>query len=468
MDDLIAKLKAALGPSAVLEGAEAAERAQGGWSKLGTPRIVLRPGSTEDVSKALALCHAAGEGVVPWGGKTGLVEGGEAEGHIALSLDRMNKIEEIDIAAGTATVQAGCVLQTLCDAVDAKGALFPLDLGARGSATIGGNISTNAGGNRVIRYGMMRDMVLGLEAVLADGTVLTSMNHLIKNNAGYDLKQLFLGSEGTLGVVTRAVLRLRPKPRSQDTAFVAVEEFAQLPIFLRHMERALGGTLSAFEVMWDDFYKLVTSEPAKGKAPIAYGHPYYVLVESLGGNQEEDSVRFEKALMEALESGHVSDAVIAKSQSERDAMWALRDDVGQVARNFPIYTFDVSLKIADMESYISEIREGFASQWPDHSLMVFGHLGDGNLHVIPGSLPEHTPAMRKAVEQIVYSALRKRGGSVSAEHGIGLEKRPYLDWSRSPEEVALMRVLKNALDPKDILNPGKVLAPLVTKSKAAE
>ena len=197
MDDLIAKLKVALGPSAVLEGAEAAEKAQGGWSKLGTPRVVLRPASTEDVSKALALCHAAGEGVVPWGGKTGLVEGGEAEGHIALSLDRMNKIEEIDVAAGTATVQAGCVLQALCDAVDAKGALFPLDLGARGSATIGGNISTNAGGNRVIRYGMMRDMVLGLEAVLADGTVMTSMNHLIKNNAGYDLKQLFLGSEGT-------------------------------------------------------------------------------------------------------------------------------------------------------------------------------------------------------------------------------------------------------------------------------
>ena len=468
MDDLIAKLKVALGPSAVLEGAEAAEKAQGGWSKLGTPRVVLRPASTEDVSKALALCHAAGEGVVPWGGKTGLVEGGEAEGHIALSLDRMNKIEEIDVAAGTATVQAGCVLQALCDAVDAKGALFPLDLGARGSATIGGNISTNAGGNRVIRYGMMRDMVLGLEAVLADGTVMTSMNHLIKNNAGYDLKQLFLGSEGTLGVVTRAVLRLRPKPRSQDTAFVAVEEFAQLPIFLRHMERALGGTLSAFEVMWDDFYKLVTSEPAKGKAPIAYGHPYYVLVESLGGNQEEDSIRFEKALMEALEAGEVSDAVIAKNQSERDAMWALRDDVGQVARNFPIYTFDVSLKIADMESYIAEIREGFASQWPDHSLMVFGHLGDGNLHVIPGSLPEHTPAMRKAVEQIVYSALRKRGGSVSAEHGIGLEKRPYLGWSRSAEEVALMRVLKKALDPKNILNPGKVLEPSVSHSKAAE
>ncbi|MFZ3033162.1 MAG: FAD-binding oxidoreductase [Parvibaculum sp.] len=468
MDDLIANLKVALGSSGVLEGAAAAEKAQGGWSKLGTPKVVLRPASTDEVSQALKLCHAAGEGVVPWGGKTGLVEGGEAEGHVALSLDRMNKIEEIDVAAGTATVQAGCVLQTVCEAVDDRGALFPLDLGARGSATIGGNISTNAGGNRVIRYGMMRDMVLGLEAVLADGTVISSMNHLIKNNAGYDLKQLFLGSEGTLGVVTRAVLRLRPKPLSQDTAYVAVESFEQLPVFLRHMERALGGTLSAFEVMWEDFYKLVTTEPARGKAPLEYGHPYYVLVESMGGNQEDDSARFEKALMASLESGEVVDAVIAKNQAERDAMWGLRDDVGQVARNFPIFTFDVSLKIADMESYIAEVREGLTAKWPENSLMVFGHLGDGNLHVIPGSLPQHNAETRKAVEQIVYTALRKRGGSVSAEHGIGLEKRPYLGWTRSPQEVALMRVLKSALDPKNILNPGKVLEPVMLHAKAAE
>lgn len=468
MDDLVANLKVALGSSGVLTGAAAAERAQGGWSKLGAPKIVLRPASTEEVAQALKLCNAAGEAIVPWGGKTGLVEGGEADGHIALSLDRMNKIEEIDVAAGTATVQAGCVLQTVCEAVDAAGALFPLDLGARGSATIGGNISTNAGGNRVIRYGMMRDMVLGLEAVMADGTVISSMNHLIKNNAGYDLKQLFLGSEGTLGVVTRAVLRLRPKPLSQDTAYVAVESFEQLPKFLRHMERALGGTLSAFEVMWEDFYKLVTTEPAKGKAPLEYGHPYYVLVESMGGNQEDDSARFEKALMASLESGEVVDAVIAKNQAERDAMWSLRDDVGQVARNFPIFTFDVSLKISDMESYIAEVRDGLKAKWPESSLMVFGHLGDGNLHVIPGSLPAHDAETRKAVEQIVYTALRKRGGSVSAEHGIGLEKRPYLGWTRSPEEVALMRTLKAALDPKNILNPGKVLEPVMPHAKAAE
>jgi len=267
--------------------------------------------------------------------------------------------------------------------------------------------------------------------------------------------------------VTRAVLRVWPKPKSQDTGFVAVESFEQLPKFLRHMERALGGTLSAFEVMWEDFYKLVTMEPAKGKPVIAHGHPYYVLVESMGGDQEADSARFEAAMMEALEAGEISDAVIAKSQAERDAMWALRDDVGQVVHTYPMFTFDVSLKLADMESYIAEMKKGLAAKWPESSLMVFGHLGDGNLHVIPGRFPDANKETRRGVEAIVYGELRKRNGSVSAEHGIGLEKRPYLDWSRSAEEVALMHLLKRTLDPKNILNPGKVLEP-VLQAKAAE
>lgn len=456
MDELIAKLKEALGPAAVLEGADAEEKAQGAWSHLGIPRAVVRPANTEEVSAVLKSCHAANTPIVPWGGKTGLVDGAQAEGMLALSLERLNKIEGIDEVGGTMTVGAGVPLQAACEAAEDKGFIFPLDLGARGSATIGGNISTNAGGNRVIRYGMMRDMVLGLEAVLADGTLISAMNQMIKNNAGYDLKQLFVGTEGTLGVVTRAVLRLRAAPRSQDTAFVAIDTFDALSKFLRHMERALGGTLSAFEVMWADFYKLVTSPPAAGKPPLEYGHPYYVLVESLGGDQEEDSARFERALTEALEAEEVVDAVIAKNQAERAAMWALRDDVGQVAQNWPIFTYDVSLRIPDMETYVAEVKSAMTTQWPDHTLMVFGHLGDGNLHVIAGVGDDSLDA-RRAVEQVVYGPLRVRGGSVSAEHGIGLEKRPYLGWSRTPEEVALMHTLKQALDPKGILNPGKVL-----------
>lgn len=462
MDDLIGQLKVALGPGEVLEGPDALAKSHGALARpLGTPIAVLTPTSTREVSTILRLCHAAHQPVVPWGGKTGLVDGGVADGALALSLERMNRIEEIDALGATMTVEAGCVLQTVCEAADANGLFFPLDLGARGSATIGGNISTNAGGNRVIRYGMTRDMVLGLEVVLADGTVLSSLNRLIKNNAGYDLKQLFIGSEGTLGIVTRAVLRLRPRPVSQSTAFAAVDAFDRLPRLLRHMERTLGGTLSAYEVMWEDFYKLVTTPPAKGRPPISHGHRYYVLVEALGGDQAEDSARFERALTSALEGGELVDAVIARSQAERDQMWALRDDVGQLARNFPIFVFDVSLCIVDMEDYIVDIRHALAARWPRSTLVVFGHLGDGNLHVIAG-VGDASAKARHEVEAIVYGALRERSGSVSAEHGIGLEKRPYLGWSRGAEEIALMRSLKQMLDPRNILNPGKVLAPLAT------
>ena len=456
MSDVIAQLQQALGSEHVLVGKDAEEKAHG-WSRLGKPLAVVRPASTEDVSTILRLCHAARQPVVAWGGKTGLVEGGNADGAIALSLERMNKIEEIDAGGGTATVEAGCTLQTFCEAVEGKGLFFPLDLGARGSATIGGNISTNAGGNRVLRFGMMRELVLGLEAVLANGTVLPALNHLIKNNAGYDLKQLFIGSEGTLGIVTRAVLRLRPKPKAQCVALMAVDAFANLPRLLRHVERELGGTLSAFEVMWEDFYQLVTTPPAKGTPPLAHGHPYYVLIESLGGDESE-AERFEAVLGRALEAGEAADAVIAKSQAERNAIWGLRDDVAQVARNAPIFTFDVSLRLSAMESYVAEVRKQLASRWPQSTCVVFGHLGDGNLHVIVG-VGDRSKEAREAVEHIVYGALKPSKGSISAEHGVGLEKRDYLSWTRSEGEIELMRDLKSALDPAGILNPGKIFEP---------
>ena len=459
MNDLLSRLRTVLGENGVLEGERAREAAQSTWARLGTPRAVLRPATTEDVSRVLALCNAAREPIVPWGGKTGLVEGGNATDAFALSLERLNRIEMIDIAGATMTVEAGCILQSATEAADQHGLFFPLDLGARGSATIGGNISTNAGGNRVIRYGMMRDMVLGIEAVLADGTVLSSLNRLIKNNAGYDLKQLFIGTEGTLGIVTRAVLRLRPKPGSHAVALVAVDEFAALPQLLRHAEAGLGGGLSAFEVMWEDFYRLVTTPPAKGRAPLPHGHAHYVLVEQLGSTEEPDAARFEEMLGQALERGLVVDAVIAKSEAERHQIWALRDDVGQVARNWPIFTFDVSLPISAMETYVAQVREQLQTRWPKTmTLMVFGHLGDGNLHLIPG-VGDGSADARRAVEEIVYGGLDGREGSVSAEHGIGLEKRTYLARSRSGPEIALMRRLKQALDPNAILNPGKIFEP---------
>jgi FAD/FMN-containing dehydrogenase len=454
MKILLDELHAALGPGGVLIGDDAAERAFSPWGPLGTPLAVIRPANTEGVSAALRIASAHGVPVSAWGGKTGLVEGAYADGILALSLDRMAAIEQLDPAASTMVVQAGCVLQTAAEAAEAAGMFLPLDLGARGSATIGGVISTNAGGNRVLRYGMTRDMVLGLEAVLADGRVISAMKPLIKNNTGYDLKQVFIGSEGTLGIVTRAVLRLRPQPATQCTALLAVPDFASLPKLLRHVEARLAGTLSAFEVMWPAFYELVTTPPASGAPILPHGHAFYVLVEAMGADEAADPARFEHVLGEAMQAGLVDDAVLAKSKAESVKIWALRDDVGQMMRNYPIFTFDISLKIADMESYVDEVRDGLRARWPAATLVVFGHLGDGNLHLVAGV---GDSGAKRAVEEIVYGGLGTRNGSVSAEHGIGLQKRAWLGLSRSAEELAVMRSMKMALDPLGILNRGKVL-----------
>jgi FAD/FMN-containing dehydrogenase len=455
MQHLLEALEAALGPAGVVTApGEVEERSYSPWGPLGTPLAIVRPAETAQVAAVLRIAAAHGVPVSPWGGKTGLVDGAYADGILALSLDRMAAVEAVDRQASTMVVQAGCVLQAACEAAEAAGLFLPLDLGARGSATIGGVISTNAGGNRVLRFGMMRDMVLGLEAVLADGSIISAMKPLMKNNTGYDLKQMFIGSEGTLGVVTRAVLRLRPLPVSQCTALLAVPDFAALARLLRLVEARLAGTLSAFEVMWPAFYELVTTPPAAGRPILPYGHSYYVMVEAMGSDEAEDADRFERVLAAAMDEGLVQDAVVAKSKAESGRIWALRDDVAQMMRHFPIFTFDVSLRIADMEDYVAEVRGGLLARWPAATLVVFGHLGDGNLHLVAGV---GDSSARHEVEEIVYSALGARNGSISAEHGIGLQKRLYLKYSRSPAELAMMRLLKAALDPLGILNRGKVL-----------
>ncbi|HSG91788.1 MAG TPA: FAD-binding oxidoreductase [Pseudomonadales bacterium] len=458
MQPAIQELLEALGAKVVLTGDTIAERPTWmGNGGAGSAPALIRPRNTEQVATALRICHAHGQAIVPQGGLTGLVKATVTnEQTLALSLDRMTAIEAIDVKNRTMTVQAGVPLQRVQEAAEDAGLMFPLDLGARGSATIGGNVATNAGGNRVIRYGMMRENVLGLEAVLADGTVLSSMHPMIKNNTGYDLKQLFIGSEGTLGIVTRVILRLRQQPRSQNVALVGVADFDRVTTLLGRIDAELGGTLSAFEVLWRDFYELVTSAPAKNRRPFDAEAPYYVLIESLGSDQAADEARFEAALIHAFEDDVICDAAIAKSQAERDDLWALRDDVGQVGRNAPVQTFDVSLAIGDIQAYVDEVNEHLAARWPDYTNMVFGHLGDGNVHLIVG-VGDASPTVRHAVDEIVYGCLRARGGSVSAEHGIGLEKKAWLQICRSPEEIALMATLKQALDPTLILNPGKVL-----------
>ncbi|MDD2180483.1 FAD-binding oxidoreductase [Acidovorax sp. D2M1] len=456
--NIVESLRALVDETAVLDATTLATRSAGAHrADTLTAQAMVRPSTTEEVSTVLAWCHAQGIGVVTQGGLTGLVHGADAStAEVILSLESMRRIEDIDVRQRTATVQAGVVLQALQEAVDAHDLIFPLDLGARGSATLGGNAATNAGGNRVIRYGMMRDMVLGLEAVLADGTVVSSMNRLIKNNTGYDLKQLFIGSEGTLGVITRLVLRLREKPQSHQAALVAVESFDAVANLLKHMDRSLGGALSAFEVMWQSFYQLVSTPPAKGQPPIDAGFPYYVLVESLGADREADSQRFNAALETALEHGLIADAAIAHSDADVQAFWALRDDVMQVTVGGAPVVFDVSLPIVEMEAFVARLRAALPQEIGEHRLWVFGHLGDGNLHVIVQVPAPDYLALRPRIEALVYEGLRAFSGSVSAEHGIGLEKKPWLPISRNPNEIALMRTLKQALDPKHILNQGKI------------
>ena len=458
MNHLLNQVQEIVGPSGMLLGEDVASRSDS-WPPMGgcQAKAIIRPASTEEVSKILKLCHAAGQVVVTHGGLTGLVGGARADkDDIVISLERMNHIEPVDTINRTVTLEAGVLLQRIQEAAEEAGLLFPLDLGARGSATIGGNISTNAGGNSVIRYGMIRDQLLGVEAVLADGTIISSLKGVIKNNTGYDLKQLFIGSEGTLGIVTRAVLRLRPLPRSRNTALVAINHFDHLGRFLRDMDSALGGTLSAFEVMWNDFYRLIVGDGDNHGQPLQSSHGFYVLIESTGGHEEADKSRFEGALEKALEQELMVDAVIAQSKQQREDLWAIRDDIeGLVKGLFPPITFDISLGIAQMDDYVEEVRQQLTERWPDSRMVVFGHLGDGNIHLVltVGSLEENEV---HAVETIVYEALGRRQGVISAEHGIGLEKREYLKHSRSTEEIALMKTIKQALDPKGILNPGKI------------
>ena len=454
--DIVAELTKVLGTDGVLTGEDVHSRQAGIWRRdTIKAKALLRPRSTEQVSQCLAICNEHGQAVVAHGGLTGLVKGAlTSPDEVVLSLERMNQIEEINPLDRTMVVQSGVILQTLQEAAEEHRLMFPLDLGGRGSCTIGGNISTNAGGNRVIRYGMTRDMVLGLEAVLADGTVVSSMNQMIKNNAGYDLKQLFIGTEGSLGVVTRAVLRLRELPQSRATLLVAVDEFDKLSRLLKHIDGALGGSLSAFEVMWNNFYTLVTSPPAENQAPIARDYPYYVLIEAMGS----DDALVEAAMASAYEEELIVDAVIAQSEAQRLQLWALRDSVEECMRFAPTFTFDVSLRISQMHEYIERVNQLLAERYGDFRNFTFGHMGDGNLHLVV-SVGSGGPEVRAAVEACVYQPLAAVQGSVSAEHGVGLEKKAYLELSRSPEEIALMRRLKYALDPKAILNPGKIFDP---------
>jgi FAD/FMN-containing dehydrogenase len=380
---------------------------------------------------------------------TGLAGGGNPGKHdVVLSLERFSGVEEIDTAAAVMTVRAGTPLEMAQKAAAEQGFLLALDLGSRGSCQIGGNLSTNAGGIRVIRYGMARDQVLGLEAVLADGTIVSSLNRMIKNNTGLDLKQLFIGTEGTLGIITRATLRLHPDPGPLATALCALTSYDSVVRFLRSALGSLGQVM-AFEAMWRDYYRITADLMP---APFfAADWPFWVIIEHAG----EDVRKFEIFLTEALEQGIIRDTIIAQSEAQARAMWKVRE--GLAIEKFPnLLNFDVSLPTARIGAYADSCRSALLARWPDAHVSFYGHIGDANVHICVSTEYGLGKSMHD-VDEIVYGELRAFGGAISAEHGIGTLKRPYLPYSRKPEELALMRAIKAAMDPAGILNPGKVL-----------
>jgi FAD/FMN-containing dehydrogenase len=456
--DWVERLRSIAGAENVLPHETVESRYKIDWTAgpIGDPIAVVRPRTTEQVSAILSLCHEVGQPVVTQGGRTGMVRGGVPQpGELVLSTELMNAVEAVDEAGSTLLLQAGVPLQVAQAAAADAGLSLPLDLGGRGSATIGGMIATNAGGNRVIRYGMTRDSVLGLEVVLADGSVMESLSPLVKNNAGYDLKHLFIGSEGTLGVVTRAVLRLRPPTRSQNVALCALETFEQAGTLLQFLDGVLAGQVTAFEMMWNNFYSAVTALPNAPAAPLPNTYPFYALVETLGGDPQGDGLRFRHALEQGLDRGLMVDAAVASSQRQSQEIWRLRDSIGELLRAMPAFApFDISLPISRLPSFTVDLSRCLAERWPGRQQLFFGHLGDNNLHVV---LRLDDPREVEAVEHFVYGLLHGTRNSISAEHGIGLLKRNYLDYSRSPREIELMRGLKRLLDRKNILNPGRVI-----------
>ncbi|RJT40588.1 FAD-binding oxidoreductase [Mesorhizobium waimense] len=415
------------------------------------PELVLRPRTTAEVAEMLRLCNDIGQRLVVHGGRTGLAGAARVEpGEAVLSLERMTAIEAPDREAATIVAEAGVPLQVVQNAADAAGLLFGVDIGARGTATVGGNVATNAGGIRVLRYGMYRAQVLGLEAVLANGSILTSLKGLPKDNSGYDLNQLFIGSEGTLGVVTRACLRLHPKPATEVNAFCALASLEAAIALLGLLRQRLGPLLSAYEVNFSPLYGAMIAG-MQAPAPLPAGAPVYVLAEIQGTESDRDGERFAAVLMQAVEEGVIDDVVVSQSPREFRALWDVREDANRFLFSIEgLVGVDISIPLARMAAFLRDAEVAIRTADRNAEIYVFGHLGDGNLHY---QVQTSEPAL---AYDIVYRGVAAAGGAVSAEHGIGLDKKKWLHLVRSEAEIAAMRRLKAAFDPTNILNPGRI------------
>lgn len=464
----LAGFRRIIGESAVLTEPDATAPYLTDHRKLyqGTALAVLRPGSVNEVSQLLAFCNGIRIGVVPQGGNTGYCGGAtpdESGRQVVLSLGRLARLRSIDAANYSMVAEAGCILAHLQREAEAVDRYFPLSLGSEGSCQIGGNLSTNAGGLNVVRYGMTRDLVLGLEVVLADGRVLASLGELRKDNTGYDLKSLFVGAEGTLGVITAASLRLAPRPRAFATAFVAVRSVAAAVDLLNLLRETSGDRVSSFELIPHIAVELTTRHIPGVAQPLAGDYPWNVLCE-LSSSRAADTLdaMLETALREAMDGGLLDDAALAQNERQRAAFWRLRESIPEAQRiEGPSLKHDVALPIGKLPQFVEQASSWIAEHLPDAVLVAYGHVGDGNLHfnvnARSGADPLRFVARADEVQRVIHDLVASFGGSVSAEHGIGRLKVDELARYAPPVEIELMRAVKLALDPNGIMNPGKVL-----------
>ena len=465
---LITRLAALVEPHALITDQREMAPHLTDWRRAyrGEAIAVVKPATTAEVAAVLKLCAETRTAVVPQGGNTGLCGGSvpvAGQKAVVLSLARMNRVRAIDLDNDTLTVEAGCVLAQIQRAADEADRLFPLSLAAEGSCQIGGNLSTNAGGTAVLRYGNMRDLTLGLEVVLPDGQIWNGLRGLRKDNTGYDLKHLFIGAEGTLGVITAAVLKLFPKPKKRATALVAINDPQTAVALLTHVRGQCGDRLTGFEIIARVCLDLVLAHIDGSHDPLSEIHPWYVLVElsdTLAASPLESLL--EQTLTDASESGLALDAAIAASESQASALWALRENISEAQRIDGVsIKHDVSVPVSRIAEFMRQADAALTQAFPGIRIVAFGHIGDGNIHyncskpdtqenhVFLSSVPE--------VNRMVYDIVARLDGSISAEHGLGQLKREEIARYKSPLELALMRSVKQALDPHNLMNPGKVL-----------